>query len=67
MSDIPFDNPQTAAEQEAAIAWMLSEMQHMNEQIRRKQANIDRLKAESLALRNETEAILLRLEAAVSC
>jgi hypothetical protein len=54
-------NPRTVAEYKAAIAGMLAEMTHLNEQMRRDQEEIDRLKAETALLRTETRALLASL------
>jgi cell division protein FtsB len=55
--------PQTAAEYEAAIAQLLTEMHRLNEQMQQDQAEIDRLKAETRAIKAETELIKSRTQA----
>lgn len=47
--------PQTESEYEAALNQMFAEMHSLNEQMRRDQADIDRLKAESEAYKAENE------------
>jgi hypothetical protein len=64
MSDIPVQlTPQTESECQAVLTHLLAEMHHLNEQIRRDQADIDRLKAESEHLR--IEGIRLDAEARI--
>ena len=55
--------PRNAAEYEAAISQLLTEMHRLNEFMRRDQAEIDRLKAETSALKAETERIKRRTNA----
>jgi len=64
--------PQTDAECEAVLAQLLMEMQGFNEQMRRDQADIyrikaetDTLKAETQRLKAETPKVLARLGAAL--
>jgi peptidoglycan hydrolase CwlO-like protein len=55
-------SPRTAAEYRAAIDELLAEMKRMNQQSDRTRADIEQLKAESAAIRAETEIIKTRLD-----
>lgn len=57
--------PRTVAEYKTAIAGMLAEMNRLNEQMRRDQVEIDRLKAEATALQAETRVLLFDMGATV--
>jgi peptidoglycan hydrolase CwlO-like protein len=57
--------PRTAAEYEAAIEQMLTEMQRLNQQMQKDQADIDRLSAEIAALKAETRVLLASMGAPV--
>ena len=53
--------PQSAAEYEAAIDRLLSEISRLNHQMEGDRAEINRLKAETQELRAATRAILARI------
>jgi predicted nucleic acid-binding Zn-ribbon protein len=55
--------PRTDAEYEAAIEQMLAEMRRLNERMKDDQTAIERLKAETRALKEETDAVKARLRA----
>jgi peptidoglycan hydrolase CwlO-like protein len=58
MTDIPFaSTPQTEAEFEAALAQIFAEIQRLNEQMRRDQADIDCLRAEATAYKAESQRL----------
>ena len=66
MSDVSTQPvPQTDAEYEAAFAQLLSEMQHLREQMDRDQTDIEWLKAETQNLKAETRALLTTMKAMV--
>jgi hypothetical protein len=55
--------PRTAAEYRAAIDDLLTEMKRMDEQSDRNWTEIERLKAESAAIRAETDKLIAQLDA----
>ncbi len=57
--------PRTAAEYKTAIQEMLAEMERLNEQMKRDQAVIDRLKIKAAVIKKETRALLAAMDAAV--
>jgi hypothetical protein len=61
----PQPAPRTAAEYRTVINELLTEMEHINEQMRRDQAEIDRLAAETAVIKEETRALLAAMGAAV--
>jgi peptidoglycan hydrolase CwlO-like protein len=56
------DAPRTAADYRAAIEAMLTEIRRSNEQSERTWSEIERLKAESVALQAENEIIKARID-----
>jgi hypothetical protein len=56
-------SPKTAAEYRAAIEAMLAEMQRMHERSEETWSQIERLKAESRAIRAQTDRTLDRVDA----
>lgn len=61
MSEIPIGNARTALEQKAVVDWMSREAQMLNTEIQLKQSNIDNLEAQTVILRDETGAVIARL------
>lgn len=56
-------SPKTAAEYRAAMDAMLAEMQRMHKRSEERWAEIERLKAESKAIRAQTDRTLDRIDA----
>jgi hypothetical protein len=56
-------SPQDAADYEAAIDALLAEMNHSNQRMQRDREEIDRLRAETLALRDETRRVIATIGA----
>ncbi len=64
MSDLLYQpTPQTAAECEAVLARILSEMQRLNAEMRADQTEIDRLTRETRQIGAHTDALLDQIEA----
>lgn len=55
--------PQTAAEYEATFERLMAEAENLNEQMRHDRAEIERLTAETAALKSETRALLTSMGA----
>lgn len=58
--------PQTQAEYEAAFERLMAEAESIDERMRRDRVDIERLKAETNALRDETRAMLIEMDASHS-
>ncbi len=58
-----FPEPQTEAESQALITQLFAEMRQLNETMRQDQAEIERVKSETLRLKAGTRATLARLGA----
>jgi hypothetical protein len=67
MSDVISSRPtpRTTAEYRAAIEEMLAEMEALAQKMKRDQTEIDRLKAETAVIKEETRALLAAMGAAV--
>jgi predicted nucleic acid-binding Zn-ribbon protein len=59
----PSPAPKTAAQYRMAVDNLLAELQQMNEQSEKTWVEIEQLKAESAAIRAETEKIMTRIDA----
>jgi len=67
MSDLlTRSSPQDVAEDEAALAEILAEMQLIREQMKADDADIERLKAETRTLKQETDALRVETRALLS-